>query len=160
MEIVRKAENGVMAIVRERCRSCGSEVNVTVGQAIYDHELLWHKAYTCSVCGSSAEEDGRGRAPDEVRWAILQRDGEWALELLETDAVATKALKLLRQILNLSIAEVGELRRRLPGVLVTGTRIEVGRLMAMLSAERLKTSVVKLPTRPEAGTQLNVTKTD
>ena len=134
-----------MAVLREQCRSCRSEVDVTVGQAVCDHELVWHKGYTCPNCGGSTEEDGRGPTPDEVRCAIIQQEGEWALELAETGILVTMALKMLRQALNLSLSEVGELRTRLPGVVVTGTRTEVDRLLAILSSKGLKTSVARLP---------------
>jgi hypothetical protein len=134
-----------MAIVRGRCRSCGSEIDVTVGQAVYDGGLVWHKGYSCPYCGDKTEEDGRGPAPEEVRCAVLQQEGEWALVLAEAGTRATTALKLLRQALNLSLGEVGELRRHLPGTVVTGTRAEMERLVAILSAERLQAVINKIP---------------
>src|SRR5260370_14190871 len=106
-----------MAILRARCRSCGSEIDVTVGQAVYDSELVWHRGYSCPYCGSRTEEDGRGAAPDEVRYAVLQQEGEWALEVAEIGTGATLALKLLRRALNLSLGGIGELGKRIPGTI-------------------------------------------
>jgi hypothetical protein len=51
---------GIMAIVRERCSSCGLEIDVTVGQAVDGGQLVWYKAYACPYCGRRQEEDGRG----------------------------------------------------------------------------------------------------
>jgi hypothetical protein len=142
-----------MAIVRERCRSCGLEIDVTVGQAVHDRELVWHKGYSCPLCGSRTEEDGRGPAPDDLRCAVLHQEGRWALELTVAGTRATIALKLLRQALNLSLGEIGESRKRLPGVVVTGTRAEMDRLLAILSAEGLQASVAKLPAAVASSTR-------
>jgi hypothetical protein len=90
------------------------------------------------------ETGGRWARPDEVRIAVLQQEGEWALVLAEPGTRATIALKLLRQALNLSLGEVGELRKRLPGTVVTGTRAEMERLLGILSAEGFHVSVTRL----------------
>lgn len=133
-----------MAIVRERCQFCSSEIDVSVGQSVYDGKLVWHKGYSCPICGGKAEEDGRGSAPYDIRSAILQRDGEWALRMDDAGSGITTGLKLLRQALNLSLREIAVLRKRLPGDVVTGTRAEMERLKAILSAEDIHATVVKI----------------
>ena len=134
-----------MAIVRERCRSCSSEIDVSVGQAVYDGGLVWHKGYSCPYCGSKMEEDEQGPTPNDVRCAILQQDGEWALVMEEAGSRTTTALKLLRQALNLTLGEIGALRKRLPGAVLTGTRAEMERLLVILSSEGFDASVSRLP---------------
>jgi hypothetical protein len=136
-----------VAVIRERCRTCTAETDVVVGQAIYDGELVWHRGYRCTYCGVQIEEDGRGSAPDDVRRAILQQEGEWALTLEEPGRRATTALKLLRQALSLSLGEVEELRKLIPGTVVSGTKTEMERLSAILSTDGLQAAVHKLPAR-------------
>src|SRR5581483_8993450 len=104
---------------------------------------VWYASYCCPSCGAQVEEDGRGTPPVEVRQALLHQEGKWGLHLDEPGGQGTLALKFLRQVLGLTVAEVGELRARLPGAVATGTRAEMERLAAVLRAGGVLVSITR-----------------
>lgn len=129
-----------MATAKWNCRACGTEVEVIVGQTVDRDRLLWHMGYNCPACGDQREEDGFDSAPVDVRIAILEQEGKWGLTLDggQSREEILNALRLLRQALGLSIAETSELKRMLPGPLAVGTKIEIDRLLLLLSRSKIR----------------------
>lgn len=134
-----------MAIVKGQCSSCGREIDIGVGQALVGNRLVWNRAYSCSFCKTQVEEDGHGNPPDYIRHAILQQEGEWTLILIDEGTRASTVLRVLRQALNLSLGEVGELRKHFPGPVMTGTKVEMERLVKILSAKHVQVGINKIP---------------
>jgi hypothetical protein len=69
------------------------------------------------------EADDHGDLPEDLRASLLAHDGSWAVVVESAPDVTF--LKALRECLNLSLAELSDLRARLPGVLAEGTRCEM-----------------------------------
>lgn len=120
------------------CQRCGSPVELNVGQAISSGKLVWNTSYVCSHCGWQIEGDETGVPPEKFRKAILEAEGEWSLAIQETGKSATLAIKILREIMGLSLSEAMRLKKMIPGTVVTGTRTEIERLRRILAAEKLK----------------------
>lgn len=88
----------------------------------------WQESFHCPSCGEAYEADGGPLALDDPhRQFILQEEGEWALHAVSIPTV--KLLKALRASLSLSLAELQQLRKRLPGEIRRGTKNEMTRLL-------------------------------
>lgn len=134
-----------MANMIVRCRACGAEISISVGQTLRKGMLIWHRASVCPSCGSQIEEDGRGDAPDDVRLAILHEDGEWTLIIESEVDLAVAGLKALRQAMDIPL---GEVRRRWDCIrngTMTGTRAEMEWLAAILRNENIFARVCRIP---------------
>lgn len=130
-----------MAVIVGRCHSCGSEIDVQVGQSVQGDGLVWYRSYACGKCGNKLEEDGKGQAPADIRNASILQEGEWSVTLQIPGTEVSVTLKLLRQILGLSLVEVGQLRNKIPGVVFVGTTVEANRLAKLLTKEGLLASI-------------------
>ena len=130
-----------MAILVGHCQFCGAEINIQVGQSVQGQRLVWHRSYYCQKCGGRLEVDGRGDAPDDVRSALIAQEGEWCIRLESTEADLPLALKSLRQLFGLSLVEIGQLRKKIPGIVFIGTRAEANRLSNLLLNAGLIASV-------------------
>ncbi|NOK22648.1 hypothetical protein [Corallococcus carmarthensis] len=128
------------------CGDCGRPVDLYGGQSAVGGLRYW-ASYQCEHCGGRREMDGIGMPPESFRRAFLQEQGTWGLEVRAPGALALQALKLLRETLGLSLAEVGVLKARMPGVVREGTRVEMEWLKQLLGAKGVTSSVV-----PVAGT--------
>jgi len=120
--------------LRRICPKCGAEIESIATQAFDNNGLVWSVGYSCPDCGDQLEEDGRDAPPEAVRTAILQQEGEWGLFLNAPEPHIAAGLILLRRSLRLSLPEAVKLKERLPGPVVTGTRVEMNRLAALLNA--------------------------
>jgi len=90
------------------------------------------------------EEDGEGDMPAQYRSLLLDRQGSWGIYIGEMTDQFANILKVLRKALNRSIDELMQIKSRIPGILLTGTRYEMIRLQNMLAQEGLASSVVRL----------------
>lgn len=133
-----------MTSIHTPCEQCERDAVVYVGQSINDGGLVWYASYCCPHCGFQLEEDGFDSPPDEIRRAILADEGEWTLIVHETGSRAILALKVLRKALNLSLDDIAKLRKLIPGSASNGTRVEMERLLILLSSEQLQASVSKI----------------
>ena len=79
--------------------------------------------------------------PNELREAILAKEGTWDFTVLEKEERATLAVKILRATMSLSLAEAMKLKKKMPGCVCSGTKAEVDRLKQLLDAEGLKTAI-------------------
>ena len=130
-----------MTHAKSTCRKCGSHVDLSVNQIAVNGALRWGTSYRCGVCGNAVEVDGEGPPPAEIRQALLAIGGEWGL-LLNDRAVATKALQILREMLSLSLSEVLAKKTLIPGVVARGTKVEMERLQAAMTAAGIPVLVV------------------
>jgi hypothetical protein len=113
------------ADVEQRCEECGAEGRSLVSQrALGGGRVVGSESFRCSRCGAAVEVD-YGELPDALRAALLEQEGLWALELFDLGPEPVRTLASLRGALNLSVSELGALRRRLPGAIRTGTQQEM-----------------------------------
>jgi hypothetical protein len=126
-----------MAKIWVQCPNCKRDIEVHIGDRFFRDEIWRHKSYDCAFCGWKEELDDTGRAPEAVRGAVMQEDGRWSLAITESGQTATKALKALRRVLGLSLTEVAEVGRHMPGEVFSGTRAEVEPIRSAQAAEGL-----------------------
>ncbi|WP_172186887.1 hypothetical protein [Microcoleus asticus] len=123
------------------CGNCGKDIQMFFGQSVFDKQLVWHLSYDCPHCGEAIELDDTGTLPNELREAILAKEGTWNFTVLETEERATLAVKILRAAMSLSLAEAMKLKKKMPGGVCSGTKAEVDRLKQLLDAEGLKAEI-------------------
>ena len=81
-----------------------------------------------------------------MRKEILAKEGTGKLIVLEKEQGATLVTKILRQAMELSLAEAMKLKKKMPGSVFVGTKGETDRLRHLLAAEGLKASISKTVT--------------
>lgn len=131
-----------MAKISKIC-SCGATSLAETGQSFISGRLRWYLSFRCPCCGKANEVDGVDDTPIEIRDAILQQEGEWGL-VIEDSNKASSVMAILRRELNLSLNEIARLRKSIPGIVLTGTKIEMERLKEILSFNNIPTSILKL----------------
>ena len=107
-----------------RCNSLGRVVYVARGTR---EGIRFSASFGCVYCGHAFESDGKG-IPDDVRPLFYKEHGRWRLVVLGLGPNRSEAMRSLRDRLGLSIAEVGDLLRRVPAEVAQGTRVEVDAL--------------------------------
>ena len=81
-----------------------------------------------------------------MRKEILAKEETWKLIVLEKEQGATVVTKILRQAMELSLAEAKKLKKKMPGSVFVGTKGETDRLRHLLAAVGLKASISKTVT--------------
>lgn len=133
-----EGEQMISVVLTSDCSSCSFPNEVRAGQSIHDDRIVWWKSYKCVNCGSRFEEDGKDQTPDEIRNAIFKNDGHWSFVLDDQPEESHQnLLKLLRNLLNLSLAETARIKRYVPGPIASGTRIEMERLIRIFNSHGL-----------------------
>ena len=115
---------------------------MSVGQSVFDKKVVWHLSYSCPYCSEAIELDNTDAIPNEMRKEILAKEGTWNLIVLEKKR-ATVVTKILRQAMELSLAEAMKLKKKMPGSVFIGTKCETDRLRHLLAAVGLKASISK-----------------
>lgn len=89
--------------------------------------VRFYSSFRCGYCGYAEEEDG---VPfdDCVASAFYLRHGQWELRLVGLGPNRSAVIQKLRGLLNLDLASALGLSRRLPSVLVKGTRVQAEHL--------------------------------
>ena len=132
-----------MARISGQCQDCGSEVTIYTNQHIWDRQLVWWEEYACQQCGCAIQVDGDGYPPEENRQAILAEEGEWSLAIAETGKGRILATKILRQAMDLSLAEAMKLKNIMPGTVASGTKVDIERLRIILASEGLQAAAIQ-----------------
>ncbi len=135
-----------MVLIYGVCGNCSKDIQMSVGQSVFDKELVWHLSYSCPDCGETIELDDTGAIPDFMREEILAKEGNWNLIVLEKAERATVATKLLREAMSLSLAEAMKLKKKMPGSVFIGTKAETDRLRQRLAAVGFKASISRTVT--------------
>jgi hypothetical protein len=102
---------------------------VNIGQTVINGKLRWYR----SSMGEDGifEEDGIGMPPEWIRDYLIEKDGRW--ELIAIDATdKSVVVRLMRLEMKLEMAAAARLLKSLPGVIYTGTKVEVDWLRAKL----------------------------
>src|SRR4028118_665990 len=135
-----------MVLIYGLCGNCSKDIQMSVGQSVFDKELVWHLSFSCPYCGGTIGLDDTGAIPDFMREEILAKEGNWNLIVLEKAERATVATKLLREAMSLSLAEAMKLKKKMPGSVFIGTKAETDRLRQRLAAVGLKASISRTVT--------------
>jgi hypothetical protein len=121
-----------MAVVHGQCPRCAIAIAFSVGQTVQNGRIEWFRSYHCPACNLQIEEDGIDETPPEIREAILNVEEKWAIEVDSIDHQKAAAMKVIRELLKLSLTEISVLRKQIPGKLVEGTQLEMGRIETLL----------------------------
>jgi DNA-directed RNA polymerase subunit RPC12/RpoP len=131
-----------MVLIYGLCGNCDREIQMLVGQSVFDKKLIWHLSYNCPDCGETIELDDTGAIPDEFREEILAKEGNYSI-VLEKEKCATVATKILREAMELSLTEAIKLKKKMPGSVFIGTKAETDQLRHFLAAKGLKHSIIR-----------------
>lgn len=130
-----------MDLTNFRCEKCGNAINIHAGQKLVDGRLFWSLSYNCNKCGNNMEVDGVDSTPEDVRNMILVAEGRWVLTIEDATNMAAEILKILKQVLNLSMSDVAKLKKSIPGDIANGTKTEMLRLKLLLQKSGFSPSI-------------------
>lgn len=134
----------ILAFVLRKCDKCNSDIKFNFTQRIDSYnDISWCGGYRCTKCDDGVEIDGSGIIDDTLRNIILEQEGLWGLHL-EKEIDKVEVIKIIRKALNLSIEEVKRIKNSIPGVIITGTNVEMKRLQLLLKIGGLRSEVVKM----------------
>lgn len=122
------------------------DIQLSVGQSVFAKKVVWHLSYSCPYWGEAIELDNTDAIPNERRKEILAKEGTWNLIVLEKEQRATVVTKILRQAMELALAEAMKLKKKMPRSVFVGTKCETDRLRHLLAAVGLKASISKTVT--------------
>ena len=126
------------------CENCQKLVDINVGQAIFRNKLVWNLSYKCKNCGFQLEEDGDGFPPKSIRNRILEMNDTWNLCVFENTNKAI-IIKVIRQALQLNLKEASQYIKRIPGCLMTGTKLEMDWLSQLLQHQGISAKSILKP---------------
>lgn len=121
-----------MKSLNYRCEKCGNAVSIHAGQQLVNDRIYWSISYNCGICDTNIEEDGADITPQDIRKIILNLEGEWNLTIEDNVSNAAEILKVLKQALNLSMADTLKVKKNIPGNVMNGTKVEMLRLQILL----------------------------
>lgn len=123
------------------CPDCAASQEILHALALVSDGIHASSSFRCTRCGSTFEADDRGVPPD-LRPLFLAGNGHWELRVLDAGPRKVELLRKARELLKLDLAAVGELARRLPGVIADGTRVEMEFLQRELGSSGAVLEVV------------------
>lgn len=122
---------GAIAPLFRICTGCGAEAGYDAGVCVIDGALHWSVEGVCGACGSGGVECGRDEVPEYVSAALIAAHGEVVLRAEPLPGAAgARALKTVREVFGVPLAEVRGRLRALAGEGERGT----GPQMALLAA--------------------------
>jgi hypothetical protein len=123
------------------CDSCGGTAVADPGIDVVDGRLVWSVSVRCPACGAAVEVCGRDEPPDDVRAAVLARDG---VARLTVDAGANRVavLRVLRRD-GRTLDAAADAYARLTGDGLTGTGAELRLLAGRLEAAGARVTVAR-----------------
>ncbi|MFD3539232.1 hypothetical protein ACFWUQ_06985 [Streptomyces sp. NPDC058662] len=116
-----------------RCGACGGPTVRDIGQFIDHGRLRWGIEETCRACPSySCAEDDGPVTPEWIRDALLAAHGPARLRLTGCGTSPVPAMKVLRSVHRLTLAQAREMANRLADTGLLGTLVEMEFLAARL----------------------------
>jgi DNA-directed RNA polymerase subunit RPC12/RpoP len=130
-----------VAVIVQKCASCGKTVNAEVDQTAIDGKLRWYISYRCPSCNAAAESDDIGFPPEDIRALLIEHDGLWDLYV---DDISNKmeVMRLLRSLLGWSLTEASRRLRDITKPVYSGSKVEVEWLARSLSGHNISISFV------------------
>ncbi len=105
-------------------------VSANIGQIVINGTLRWHRSGV-GKDGVPFEEDGVGLPPECIRDQLIEKGGEW--ELITNESVnKSVVVMVMRSTMQLDMGEAAKLLKKMPGVIYTGTKVEVDWLKSQL----------------------------
>jgi hypothetical protein len=115
------------------CEACGGVLIRDTGQFIDRGRLWWGTEGTCQTCPVAwCEQDSGGAAPEGIRQALLTEHGPARLRLIEPEASRVAVLRVLREVHELSLAQVRAMAQELRTTGLVGTLVEMELMAARL----------------------------
>lgn len=131
-----------MAVFEIKCPNCGTQLSMTVTQHFSAAGLSWAQSADCPGCGSSYDGGDQGMPPGHLREAILTVDGYSGLLVACEDQDAANIAAVLARAIELPDAESAGLRELLPGLVLTGSPVEMAWLQTVLKAAGYEADVI------------------
>ena len=132
-----------MAQITTKCPDCHNYVKTEINQTAIDSQLRWYESYRCPFCNNAAEADGAGFPPDNIRQMILADQGTFSLSLNNFDVDRIKAMKIIREIFNLSLSEVSALFKYSADIAI-GTKEEMKWVQTILTNQNIDSVINKI----------------
>ncbi|AKF87095.1 hypothetical protein MFUL124B02_37420 [Myxococcus fulvus 124B02] len=114
------------------CPRCGTRQLCTHSVTTKSEGLRFASSFHCLECGDAFESDD-SRIPDDLRPLFYEKHGKWTLCLEEPGPRRVQLLHAVRDVMGLSIQDMGELLKSLPRQLAEGTRVEMELLQTRLA---------------------------
>ncbi|EGF91505.1 hypothetical protein ABI_29220 [Asticcacaulis biprosthecium C19] len=108
------------------------------GQNVVGARLVWYISYSCKSCGAK-EEDGESFPPENLRNAVLKKDGYY--KLIADCADRLTSIKAIRGVLRYPMETATTLLAHFP-VLYVGTETEAKWLKAVVDEAGAASEVV------------------
>lgn len=138
---------GQTAKIESRCGGCGGTLVRQVNQFIDCGQLWWDAEVSCRTCGAGwCEHSGPGKAPEDVRSALLAEHGPSRLRVVGPAPSPVSVLKVLREVWGVSLPQARELADELTDTGLVGTLAEMEFLKT-----RLRSRGVAAEVRSNAG---------
>ena len=132
-----------MVETKYSCDNCDREINIKIHQTIIDRNLRWSISYVCPFCSIAIESDDIGYPPEDIRQIILITEGEYQLSVTQPNLNKVKAVKILRNALDISIMEASQILKLFPQPALRGTKIEMIYLQQLFKAEGIEAEILK-----------------
>lgn len=124
---------GAIAPLFRTCTRCGAEAGYHAGVCVIDGVAHWSVEGACEACGSAEVECGRDEVPEYVSAALAAAHGEVVLRAEPLPGAAgARALKTVREVFGVPLAEARGRLRALAGEGERGTEPETALLAARL----------------------------
>lgn len=115
---------GESAQIPASCPDCASSGIVILGHGVIDGHWSWSRSFRCDACRTAVEEDHAGPGPPDVRAALRASNGVWLICAAGAYDRVT-AMRVLRRLVPLSMAEARTRADELTDVGIEGTHTEV-----------------------------------
>ncbi|MBV6621402.1 MAG: hypothetical protein KI793_00345 [Rivularia sp. (in: Bacteria)] len=133
-----------MVETKDYCSNCNNIINISIQQTVINRCLRWSISSQCPFCNSMIESDDIGFPPDDIRRIILAEEGEYQLLIKQSELNKVKAVKVLRDALEISITKASTILKLFPKPIVDGTKIEMFYLQKLLECEGIRAEVCRL----------------
>jgi len=132
------------AIFRQRCRSCGSEMECRAYEASIQGRLPWVIWCRCESCGDGGEEEfGWDETPSEVRQALLDQCGVFRLRVQPGEDLSRVRLMRVLRTEGAAVAEVSSRVDVLLSTGMSGTEVEMELMKDKLKAVGVEATVAR-----------------
>lgn len=126
------------------CPECLTSGRSNVGQSFAPGELVWFQSLSCSRCDQQVEVDGNGLPPEAFRNAIIKKCGQWGLWIDVSGTPKVEVCKIFRRLLSIKMEETVSLKERIPGIVYTGTDVEMRWLSSIIEQAAPNNKAVKI----------------
>lgn len=131
--------------VKARCEHCGGVLILDVGQYLDHGQLWWGTEGACTACPNGwCEQDTGGATPEEIRNALLVEHGPAQLRLADDESSLVPVLRVLREILHLSLGQARVMARALQETGLVGKPVEMELIADALQRRSVATAIETL----------------